>query len=140
MFGMLSHASPHFARRSLLCLALALVTISVGLALRLVPSNLPYFAVKYGGSVLWAIMVYLLVAVMAPSRRPATIALVSAIIAALVELSRLIHTPAFDAFRLTLAGKLLLGRVFSGWNILAYWPAIALAALIDRAIVSRSQP
>jgi len=48
-----------------------------------------------------------------------------------VELSRLYHSPGLDAFRLTLAGKLLLGRVFSGWHFFVYWAAIAVAALAD---------
>jgi hypothetical protein len=40
-----------------------------------------------------------------------------------------------DAFRLTLAGRLLLGRFFSLKNIAVYWLAIALAALLDRWLV-----
>ena len=34
----------------------------------------------------------------------------------------------------TLAGALLLGRIFSVWNIVAYWFGIAAAALADRTI------
>jgi hypothetical protein len=41
--------------------------------------------------------------------------------------------PGIDAFRVTLAGKLLLGRFFSAWDIVAYWVAIAVAAALDRA-------
>jgi hypothetical protein len=49
-----------------------------------------------------------------------------------VELFRLVHAPWLDAFRLTLAGALLLGRIFSPWNVLAYGVGIALAMLLDR--------
>jgi len=52
--------------------------------------------------------------------------------AAAVEFSRLLHTPAFDAFRLTFAGRFLLGRFFSLKNIAAYWLVIALTASLDR--------
>ncbi len=53
------------------------------------------------------------------------------LIALIVEFSRLYHTPELDAFRLTTAGKLLLGRVFSLWNIAAYAVGISIAATVE---------
>jgi len=103
--------------------------------LRLVPMGLPFAVVKWGGSVLWAWMVYWLFAAALPLRRTAIVALVACGFAVLVELSRLYHSPELDWFRLTLAGKLLLGRVFSGWHFLVYWIAIAVVALIDSRFV-----
>jgi hypothetical protein len=38
-----------------------------------------------------------------------------------------------DEFRLTLAGALLLGRIFSAWDILAYGAGIGLGMLLDFA-------
>jgi hypothetical protein len=114
---------------------LAAATILAGLMLRLVPMGLPFAVVKWGGSVLWAWMVYWLFAAALPLRRTAIVALVACGFAALVELSRLYHSPGLDWFRLTLAGKLLLGRVFSGWHFLVYWIAIAVVALIDSRFV-----
>src|SRR5437868_9394139 len=65
---------------------------------------------KYGGSMLWGNDGVL----PGRNRRLNTtwpmIALISAVIAVGVELFRLVHTPWLDAFRLTLAGALLLGR------------------------------
>ena len=113
--------------------------IAAGLALRLVLFGLPGFVVQYGGSVLWAAMVYLLLAALQPRREPWVLGLAAAIFAALVELSRLYHSPGLDAFRLTLAGKLLLGRVFSAWHFLDYWVAIAYTTAIDWAML-RSHP
>jgi hypothetical protein len=43
-----------------LSLAVLLVTVVGGLAVRFVPLGLPPVAVKYGGSVLWALMVFYL--------------------------------------------------------------------------------
>jgi hypothetical protein len=43
-----------------------------------------------------------------------------AVIALSVEFSRLYHSPWLDEFRTTLAGAILLGRVFSPWNMVAY--------------------
>jgi len=118
-------------RRTLLCLAFAAVTILLGLALRLIPVGLPPSLVKYGGSVLWAAMVYLLFAAAMPRRKPFIVALLACLIAAIVEFTRLYHAPALDAFRLTLAGKLLLGRVFNPWHVFIYWLTIVLMAFFD---------
>jgi hypothetical protein len=116
-------------------LCAALVVIAAGLALRgfglglgLSPS-----VVKYGGSVLWGTMVFFLVAI-AASRQPRwKIALISISIAIGVELFRLVHTLWLDEFRLTMAGALLLGRVFSPWNMMAYGIGIMLGMTLDRS-------
>ncbi|ARM88002.1 hypothetical protein RHEC894_CH01688 [Rhizobium sp. CIAT894] len=126
----------------LLRLAALLVVIVLGLVLRRFgyAIDLPFVVVKYGGSALWGTMVYLLVALIAARSRPAGIAIIALSIAILVELFRLYHTPWLDAFRLTTAGALLLGRIFSLWNMLAYAIGIAAAWVVDpagRAVVSR---
>jgi hypothetical protein len=77
-------------------------------------------------------MVFFLVAISAPRLSRWTVALISAVIAVCVELFRLAHAPWLDEFRLTLTGALLLGRIFSTWDILAYGIGIVLAAGLDR--------
>jgi Protein of unknown function (DUF2809) len=114
---------------------LLLITIPVGLAWRMVPLGLSPFSFKYGGSALWAMTLYWLIAVCLPRWSAVGITCLAAVVAAVVEFSRLWRVPALDAFRLTLAGRLLLGRYFSLKNIAAYWLAIALAALLDRWLV-----
>jgi hypothetical protein len=133
-------ASDHLARertpgaklisRAYLCLLI----IASGLALRRygLGLGLPTSIIKYGGSMLWGMMVFFLVAMAAPHRSRRSITLISASIAVCVELSRLVHTPWLDAFRLTMAGALLLGRVFSPWDMLAYGVGIGLGMLLDR--------
>jgi hypothetical protein len=124
--------------RRLNTLALMFATTITGLIWRLAPLHLPFFFFKYGGSCLWAIAVYFLIAALIPRATSTRIALYAFLISAVVEFSRLIHTPAFDAFRETLAGKLLLGRFFSLKNIAAYWLAIALTAALDLRTRARS--
>src|SRR6202035_5681446 len=118
--------------RACLCLAM----IISGLALRRYGLGLgwPATIVKYGGSILWGAMVFFLVAIAAPRRSRWNVALISALIAVCVELFRLVHTPWLDDFRLTLAGALLLGRIFSAWDILAYGAGIGLALGLDRLV------
>jgi Protein of unknown function (DUF2809) len=120
-----------------LCLAI----VAAGLALRRFGFGvgLPASIVKYGGSILWATMVFFLTSTLASIaglRLPWwSIALISAVIAVSVELFRLVHAPWLDAFRLTLAGALLLGRIFSPWNMIAYGAGIILGMLLDRWVV-----
>jgi hypothetical protein len=118
-------------RRRGVCLGIALALIPVGIAWRNAPLHLPPFLYKYGGSVLWAALVYWLIAAILPRTGLATVVTAAGVIAALVEFSRLYRTPALDAFRVTLAGKLILGRIFSPRNIAAYWLAIAVSAALD---------
>lgn len=109
------------SRAQFLRLAALLLVIALGLALRRFgyAADLPFVVVKYGGSALWGAMVYLLVSLIAARSRRAVIAVIAVLIAISVELFRLYHTPWLDAFRLTTAGALLLGRIFSLWNMLA---------------------
>ncbi|WP_298255666.1 DUF2809 domain-containing protein [Bradyrhizobium sp.] len=116
--------------RAWLCLAI----VAAGLALRAFGLGLGIsaFFVKYGGSVLWGTMVFFVVAIARPRLSNLHVASISAVIAVAVELFRLVHAPWLDNFRLTLAGALLLGRIFSLWNILAYGAGIGLGLLLDR--------
>lgn len=119
-----------------LSILLIVTTTAAGLTLRLLRLGLPNAIVKYGGSMLWALMVYWIVSAIRPRWQPTRTGLVSSAIALSVELFKLYHAPALDAFRLTLPGKLLLGRVFSLWDLLAYALAVIVAVLADRATCS----
>ena len=128
-------------RTSLVRAVLALAVIVCGLSLRWYgfPLGLSAFVVKYGGSPLWATMVFLPVGVLLPRLTPTQIAAIAVAIAVVVELSRLGHTPWLDAFRRTTAGALLLGRIFSLWNVVAYVAAILLGVGLDRLVAMRSR-
>jgi hypothetical protein len=123
-------------QRSLTRAGLALVVIACGLSLRWYgfPLGLPAFVVKYGGSLLWATMVFLLVGVLLPRMSRTQIAAIAVAIAIVVEFSRLVHTPWLDAFRLTTAGALLLGRIFSLWNLVAYLIGIMAGIWLDSRV------
>jgi hypothetical protein len=118
----------------------ALVVIGCGLALRKFgyPVHLPFVVVKYGGSCLWGAMVYFLLASLSGKTKAFNLAIGAFAIALAVELFRLFHTPWLDAFRVTTAGALLIGRVFSFWNILFYALGILAAFVIDRRHLSRA--
>ncbi|MGG6897958.1 DUF2809 domain-containing protein [Rhizobium sp. BR 315] len=129
-----------FMRRRISLFLALLLTIASGLALRQFgyAAGFPFAVVKYGGSILWGAMVYCLLATIFVTGRPFRIASIALIVAVAVEFFRLWHTPALDTFRLTTAGALLLGRVFSLWNIVAYTAGIAGALLLD-CVLSRTK-
>jgi hypothetical protein len=121
-------------------LAVMLATIAAGLAVRFAPLRLPPFIVKYGGSTFWAVMIYWLLSTLLPSWRIIRVTLLAGLLATAVEFLKLYHSPALNAFRLTLPGIILLGRYFSAWDILAYWLAIFVAALLDAKILRAHKP
>lgn len=112
--------------------ALVASTITAGLALRIVPLGLPGPVVKHGGSALWALMIFWLVSTARPRWPHSHSALAATGIAFAVELFQLYHAPWLDAFRLTRPGALLLGRVFSTLDLIAYALAISVGAYADR--------
>ncbi|MET3612944.1 hypothetical protein ABID16_001249 [Rhizobium aquaticum] len=121
-------------------LVAAALTMVAGLALRGYGYSigLTFPVVKYGGSVLWGSMVYFLTLALLPHARRSTTLLAASMFSVAVELFRLVHVDALDAFRLTTAGALLLGRVFSAWNIVAYLVGIALACAVSALFPARS--
>lgn len=122
-------------------LAAALLVIAGGYWLRRygLGHHIPAFYIKYGYLVLWAAMIYFLVALLLRSRPQRQILTIAALVCALVEVSKLSHTPALDIFRMTEAGAWLLGRIFSPWNFLAYAGGLALAWGFD-ALLFRVGP
>ena len=102
--------------------------------------GLPLFVVKYGGSTLWALMIYWIVSTVFVPRRIPIAALLAGALATAVECVKLYHSPGLDSFRLTLPGALLLGRFFSIRDILAYWLAILVGAFADSGIRRRFHP
>jgi beta-N-acetylhexosaminidase len=53
------------------------------------------------------------------------------VFAVVVEVGKMVRVGWLDAFRVTFVGKVLLGRYFSGWDILAYGVGIAVVAGVD---------
>ncbi|MGA2438761.1 MAG: DUF2809 domain-containing protein [Acidobacteriaceae bacterium] len=115
-------------------LALFLVTVMAGLAVRMAPLGLPAVVVKYGGSMMWAVMIYWIVSTALARWRLPVVVTIAGAIATAVEFFKLYHSPGMDAFRLTLPGIILLGRIFSVRDIVAYWVAISVAACVDAGI------
>ena len=112
-------------------IALLGATIVAGLVVRFGRIGLSVVVVKYGGSMLWALAIYWLISSLFPVKCCLTSVVLAGTLATAVEFAKLIHQPALNSFRHTLAGVLLLGRIYSPWDLLAYWLAIALGAGLE---------
>ena len=123
-------------RRCAVCALILLLTIPIGLAVRFLPLRLPWFLYKYLGSTLWAAALYWFLAALLPKLRPQILASLAIAIATFLELSRLIPIAPVDAFRLTLPGRILLGRYFSIKNIAAYIFSITITAILDHLFLA----
>lgn len=119
-------------------LVLALATIGVGLATRRAPGIFPRLVVAYGGDVLWATLVYWLVAWVGPAARGVVLAVLAASIALAVELSQLFTPPWLVALRANPFGALVLGEGFLWSDLACYAAGVALAWWLDRRGVARS--
>jgi hypothetical protein len=127
-------------RSRILFLLLAVATIVLGLATRRVPGVFPGFVARYAGDVLWAAMVYLLMAAAWPAASTRRIAAAAMIVSLAVEVGQLYHAPWIDGVRQTRVGGLVLGRGFLWSDLACYAVGIALAAALHRALAPRSAP
>lgn len=118
--------------RSRLRLAvIAAALILMGLASRHWPEWQPPVVAAYAGDVLWAVLVFTLVAFVCPRFATTRVAAVAASIALGVEGSQLLHTPGLDAFRTTRLGALALGQGFLWSDVVCYGLGVSVAALVD---------
>jgi hypothetical protein len=124
-------------RPFLFSIFLILATIGAGLAIRFAPLDLPQPVVKYGGSTLWAMMLYWIVSTILPTARLFLITSLTGALATSIEVLKLYHSVPLDNFRDSIPGILTLGHTFSPWDIFVYWLAIYVAASMDAGARSR---
>jgi hypothetical protein len=125
-------------RSRTLYLLLTAATVALGLATRRFPGAFPGFVAAYAGDVLWAAMVYLLIAAAWPGASTRRVAMAAGIVSLAVEVGQLYHAPWIDAVRQTRIGGLVLGRGFLWSDLACYAIGVALAAALDRALARRS--
>lgn len=112
-------------------LVLAAGTIVLGLATRRFRRALPAAVGLYAGDVLWATMVYLLLAAIWPRVSFRRLAVGTAAFALAVEVGQLYHAPWIDAVRDTRLGGLVLGFGFLWSDVACYAVGVALAVALD---------
>lgn len=117
-------------RSRILYLILTIITIILGLLSRKV-SGLPQIISAYSGDILWALMMFLIIAFI--FKKKSTIFIISwAIILSFgIEISQLYHAPWIDAIRNTVLGGLILGFGFLWSDLVCYTIGIIIGIIID---------
>ena len=116
-------------RRPSLLLALV-ATVCLGLWSRKAPL-FPAVLENYPGDALWAVVVYLCVALIRPACSPWRIATIALVLSCLVECFQLVQAPWITAIRATTLGHLVLGNGFDWLDLVAYVIGIGLAWTLD---------
>jgi hypothetical protein len=111
--------------------ALALVTIVLGLVVHRGAVALAAAPRDVAGDALWAMMMAWWVGVVAPHRAPLARAAVALTVCFAVEASQLVHTAGLDALRRTVPGRLVLGSDFDARDLAAYALGVASALVLE---------
>jgi hypothetical protein len=123
-------------RSRLAFLLLTLATVVLGLGARQMRASLPSSVNLYLGDVLWAAMVFFLIAALRPAASARWIAIAAAAFSLAIELSQLYHAPWVDGIRHTRLGGLVLGFGFLWSDLVCYAAGILLAAAVDRTLAA----
>lgn len=98
-----------YRRYRLLYFFLVVVTIAMGLASRELSPFLPDWISLYAGDVLWATMVFFLVAFLFAKMPTYAVGVLALTFSIGIEFSQLYHAPWIDGLRATALGHLVLG-------------------------------
>ncbi|WP_160175857.1 DUF2809 domain-containing protein [Cryobacterium roopkundense] len=120
------------ARRRLALFAAGALVVAVGLAVHFQAGGT---AASLAADALYAALVYLIVAFLAPRSAPVRVAATAAGLCVVVELFQLTGVPSLlaEAWPPT---ALVLGTTFVAWDLVAYLVGAALAGLADRMVSS----
>ncbi|MDA0812046.1 MAG: DUF2809 domain-containing protein [Verrucomicrobia bacterium] len=121
-------------RSRVICAAVIGVIIPLGLATRAVPW-VPEFLRSEAGDALWAAMVYWGFALLSPRIPVWAVAACAAAFSCGIELSQLSSHPLLMQARSTRLGALVLGHGFLWIDLLRYATGIALAIVLDLALM-----
>lgn len=118
--------------RSRILLFLGFVAvILLGMASRRFPLLFPALLGKYPGDALWALMVFIGLAFIRPRASTRWLALGAFGVSCVDEFSQLYQAPWINAVRHTTVGHLVLGSVFSWFDMVAYAVGVLLGAVLD---------
>ena len=90
------------------------------------------------GDGLYAVLIYLLVALAVPRARAGVVAAIALVVCAVIELAQLTGVPA-TAVEAWPPLRYVLGTTFQATSLMAYTVGAALAAVVDRASTRRSR-
>ncbi len=112
-------------------IAVAIVLATIAIWTRSGADIIPTVVAKYGGDILWALTVFLLIGLMMPTRPTIAVAGIALLISFLVEVSQLYHAPWIDMLRQTKIGALVLGHGFLWSDLVCYTIGIGMGVLAE---------
>lgn len=115
-------------------LILAILVMILGLLSRGI-DNLPQIISAYSGDILWALMIFLLMAFIFNKSSSRFIISMAIIFSYSVEISQLYHAPWIDSIRGTTLGALILGYGFLWSDLVCYTIGITIGAILDLLIM-----
>ena len=122
-------------RSRLLYLILTIIVMILGLLSRKI-SGLPKIIELYSGDILWALMVFLIIAFIFNKKSTIFIISWAIIFSYSIEISQLYHAPWIDSIRNTTLGGLVLGHGFLISDLICYILGISIGACIDKWNIS----
>jgi len=127
----LSPVSEIKPRSRLLYAALGAGVIGLGLLWRSPFLGFSHFITKYGGSALWALLVFLCCGLVKARASTWRLVFAATVISFCVEFSQLYHAPWIDQIRAHRLGGLILGSTFSSYDLIAYLVGIGAGAILE---------
>ena len=118
------------SRTRVVYLLLTIIVMILGLLSRKI-SGLPKIIELYSGDILWALMIFLIIAFI--FNRKSTIFIISwaIIFSYIIEISQLYHVPWIDSIRNTTLGGLILGFGFLWSDLVCYTIGVIIGIIID---------
>jgi len=107
------------------------LVVALGLASRRYAALLPIFFAQYAGDTLWAVMVFVGVALLAPQWSTVRVAVATLVLSYSIEGSQLYHAPWIDTLRHTRVGGLVLGYGFLWSDVACYAVGVALGVVFE---------
>ncbi len=107
-----------------------------GLLSRKYVELLPQWLNTYLGDSLWALMIFLGLAMLFTKKKTKTIILFTLLFCYGIECSQLYHAPWIEALRQNTIGHLILGYGFLWSDLVAYTIGAGVGALVDRCILT----
>ena len=120
-------------RSRLLYLILTIIVMILGLLSRKI-SGLPKIIELYSGDILWAIMVFLIIAFIFNKKSTIFIISWAIIFSYSIEISQLYHAPWIDAIRNTTLGGLIFGFGFLWSDLICYTIGIIIGIIIEKLL------
>ena len=138
--GQVTSPVPPWFRQRVPYVALAFLTIALGLAVHLRGRALDPAVRDILGDALWAAMIHWWIGALAPRASTLARAGVAMGICFAVEIGQLYRAPWIDAIRRTTVGHLLLGSDFFPRDLAAYAAGVLLAVVVERTLLRRGRP